>query len=317
MMDAEYDPFELGEHAVATRAITLDDPGRSRQFPCQLWFPRHDDLAGDPRPLIVYSHHSGGNRLSARFLCEHLAGHGYVVAALDHSEVVDPQPAPEAGEADADRRARIDRIVGGRVPDLALLLDHALAGRAFDLPLDASRVGLVGHSFGGWTVLATAEVDVRVGAVVALAPGGNSRPLPGVLPLELTFARSRDVPTLYLAAENDVPIPVDGVRELFDRTPGTKRIVVLRRADHQHFVDDIAREHEALRAMRWTGPAAWIPGAMRPMSELTSPAAAHLFVRGLTLAHFDASLRESVHAQRLLDGDVVELLASLGVEAGV
>jgi dienelactone hydrolase len=316
MMDGDYDPFAAGEHAVATRVVTLDDPGRSRRFPCQLWYPRQDALAGDPRPLVVYSHHSGGNRLTARFLCEHLAGHGYAVAALDHSEVVDPQPAPDGPEPESDRQARIDRIVGARVPDLTLLLDHVLTGHVFDVRLDPSRVGLVGHSFGGWTVLATAEVDPRVGAVVALAPGGNSRPQPGVLPLHLTFARSRDVPTLYLAAENDVPIPVEAVRELFDRSPGTKRMLVLRRADHQHFVDDVAGEHEALRAMRWTGPAAWIPLAMRPVSELTPPAAAHLYVRGLTLAHLDATLRESAPARRLLDGDIVAVLAALGVEAG-
>jgi dienelactone hydrolase len=66
----------------------------------------------------------------------------------------------------------------------------------------------VGHSFGGWTVLATPEAESRVQAVVALGPGGSAHPRPGILPLKLTFDWGRDVPTLYLAAEHDTPIPL-------------------------------------------------------------------------------------------------------------
>jgi len=60
---------------------------------------------------------------------------------------------------------------------------------------------------------------------------------------------------------------------------------VLQRADHQHFVDDVEGEHEAVRAMSFPGEASWIPAAMRPIGELASGEQAHLFVRGLTLAH--------------------------------
>jgi predicted dienelactone hydrolase len=57
-----------------------------------------------------------------------------------------------------------------------LLLDHLLDGGALEAgaTLDAALVGLVGHSFGGWTALATPEADDRIHAVVALAPGGSS-----------------------------------------------------------------------------------------------------------------------------------------------
>ena len=36
-------------------------------------------------PLVLYSHTSLGHRRQSSFLCTHLAGHGYVVAAVDHS----------------------------------------------------------------------------------------------------------------------------------------------------------------------------------------------------------------------------------------
>lgn len=123
------------------------------------------------------------------------------------------------------------------------------------------------------------------------------------------------VPVLYLAAENDVPIPLDGVAELFGRTPASKRMFVLRRADHQHFVDDVEGEHEALRAALLPGDAAWMPAAMRPASELCTGEQAHEFIRGLALAHFDASLRQQGAAERFLAAGAEAALAAHGVAA--
>lgn len=325
-----YDPFSPGPFAVRRHSFEAQDRARGRTFPCDVWYPAQSDATREDRdtrvsdrtlPLIIFSHYSGGNRRSSTFLCDHLAGHGYAVAALDHSEVVAPELAGRAGETAAQRAARIEAIVAARVPDIRFLLDSLLDGTAhagfMDLQLDPARVGLVGHSFGGWTVLATPEVDPRVASVVALAPGGSSNPRPGVLRVPLTFAWSHPVPTLYLAAEDDVPIPPDRVIELFNRTPEPRRMVVLRRADHQHFVDDVEGEHEALRSMTLPGEAAWIPEAMRPIAELSSGDQAHLFVCSLTLAHLDATLRGSEDAERFLSGDVERELAARGVEGFV
>jgi predicted dienelactone hydrolase len=240
---------------------------------------------------------------------------------MDHSEIVAPELSGHGDETDNDRAIRIDNIISGRVPDVRFLLDHLFAVNATPAPdagmpaLDQSLVGLVGHSLGGWTVLSTAESDARIGAAVALAPGGSDRPMPGVLPLTLTFNRHRDVPTLFLTAANDTPIPLDRVIDVFDRTPGSKRMFVLARADHQHFVDAVEEEHEAMRAMSLAGPAAWIPAAMKPFAELASAEHAHVFVRGLTLAHLDGTLRALDSAERFLSMDVEAELAARGVGA--
>jgi len=205
------------------------------------------------------------------------------------------------------------------VPDVRFLLDHLCAADATTTPdagmpaLDHSLVGLVGHSLGGWTVLSTAESDARIGTAVALVPGGSYRPMPGVFPLTLTFNRRRDVPTLFLTAANDTPIPLDRVIDVFDRTPGSKRMFVLARADHHHFVDAIEEEHEAMRATSVVGPAAWIPAAMQAFAELASAEQAHAFVRGLTLAHLDATLRALDSAERFLNMEVEAELAARGV----
>src|SRR6266516_4776950 len=115
-----YDPFDRGPFPVGVVTVQAPDPARDRLFPCEIWYPaaaHHagQDLAPDSRdlvaarpddtpraraavrdaeprpgtyPLVVFSHHGGGHRRSATFLCTHLSSHGYVVAALDHWEVV-------------------------------------------------------------------------------------------------------------------------------------------------------------------------------------------------------------------------------------
>jgi dienelactone hydrolase len=326
-MDAAgYDPFAPGRDPVGVRTFRAQDAARGRVFPCDIWYPAQAESAAadeardatarrGPLPLVVFSHHSGGHRRKAVFLARHLAGHGYAVAALDHSEVIAPELARPAGETSAGQAARIEAIIGSRVPDVRFMLDHLLTDGVAGLEFDAARVGLAGHSFGGWTALAAPEVEPRVSAVVALAPGGGGRPKPGILPLTLAFGWDREVPALYLAAEDDVPVPLEGLFELFGRAPAPKRMFVLRRADHQHFVDDVEGEHEALRAMSLPGDAAWIPAAMRPASELSSGEQAHTFTRGLALAHLDAALGGSEAAARFLAGDAEDALAARGVDA--
>src|SRR5207248_10568913 len=181
--------------------------------------------------------------------------------------------------------------------------------------LDPAQIGIVGYSFGGWTALAAPEVEPRIRAVVALAPGGSSQSKPGIIPARLKFTWGRDVPTLYLVAENDCMTPLAGMYELFARTPATKQMLILRRADHVHFLDNVEHGHAMVRTMPWPGELAWIPKEMRPIAELCSGAAAHLFVRGLTVCHMDASLKQRAEARAFLAGDIETELAVRGVEA--
>jgi predicted dienelactone hydrolase len=277
------------------------------------------DAAAQPGtfPLIVFSHGSArGARRMATYLCTHLSSHGYVVAALDHSEVAALDLARQASETEEQKRARVDAWIASRVPDIRFLLDHLLDGPGWhsEAHLDRTRVGIVGFSFGGWTVLAAPDVEPRIRSVVALAPGGSSQPKPGILPATLAFAWTRDVPTLYLVAEHDVMLPLGGMYELFERTPATKLMVILRRADHVHFLDNVEQEHEMVRALPFTDQLAWIPKEMRPISEHCSGEQAHIFVRGLTLCHMDATLRRREEAQRFLLGDVEAELAARDVD---
>ena len=122
-------------------------------------------------------------------------------------------------------------------------------------------------------MLAAPEVDDRIGAVVAFVPAGSSRPLPGIIAAPLTFEWRRDVPTLFVAADRDRFVPPDRVRELYERTRGTKQLLTLNDAGHSHFGDEID-----------------------PADGACPPETAHAFVRSVTLAHFDAYLRRSQEA---------------------
>src|SRR5262249_42501747 len=138
---------------------------------------------------------------------------------------------------------------------------------------------------------------------------------PGIIPAKLAFTWGRDVPTLYLVAENDVLLPLDGMYELFERTPPPKQMVILRRADHMHFMDNVEEAHEAVRKMQFPAELSWIRKEMRPIAELCSEEQAHLFVRGLTLCHIDAILKRSDKAKQFLIGDIEAELALRGVDA--
>jgi hypothetical protein len=130
--------------------------------------------------------------------------------------------------------------------------------------------------------------------------------------MKLSFGWSRNVPTLLLAAENDAALPPAGMYEIYERIPATKRMVILRRADHAHFMDNVEREHESFR--RAPLPPVLNAIGYAPERELTSGEKAHLFTRGPTTCQMETFLRERPEARRLLEGYIGGELAARGVE---
>ncbi len=283
-----HDPFASGPYDVEAREFVADDARRSRKFSCASWNP----VGEAPGVLILFSHFSGGSKTASSFLCEHLASHGYAVAALDHSDHTLPRPC-DATDPE-EKHARLRALIQARVPDIQFLLE--VVGKA------GQRVGIVGHSFGGWTALAAPSKISRIEALVALAPAGASNPRPGIIPATLDFAWDRDVPTLVIAGDSDVSIHLDCVRDVFDRIPSFKRLVVLEGVDHLHFVDRAQEQHERVRAMVFPPELQWIQREMRAFADLRPEAEAHRIVAGLTVAHFEATLQANANASDLLDG---------------
>jgi dienelactone hydrolase len=325
----DYDPFVRGSFPVGVRSGEAIDRRRDRRrLPFEVWYPaalryggldlnavtqdtftllpnttplhqaavRNAAVEAGSYPIVLFSHTSNGHRRQSSFLCTHLASHGYVVAAADHvgnafGEWVD-RVADGAALTQEERTAYIRQIIADRVPDLRFLLDALLGGAAGEVAdqIDGERPGLIGWSFGGWAVLATPEADDRFRAVVAMAPGGSSNPLPGIIPATLTLAWKREVPTLLLVAGRDRFTPLPGMVELYERTPSRKTMLILRHADHDHFGDQIE-------------------------VELCPRHQAHLFTRGLALAHLDAVLKENDAAQTFMANDPAAVLRDFGVDA--
>jgi len=349
-----YDPFSRGPHAVGVRTVDLSDASRSRYLPVELWYPAtaaiagkdvdestmdHYDLlpgfpplkqkavrgaeAADGRwPIVMFSHGFGGHRRQSTFLCTHLASHGYVVAAPDHTgntvidmaqmtlQVMMGEPMPEV-------EPMITELIKARPADVSFVIDRLLAGDMGIAPssLEADHIGMSGHSFGGWTTLMVTGGDRRIRAALALAPAGGKSPLPGeLLTAALDFSWGRDVPTVYLVADKDSLLPLEGMHELLAKTGGTKRMFVLENADHMHFCDDVEGTHELFRSMPPPGPFAEIAKVLPAASELCPGEHAYDFNRALGLAHMDAVLRGSEPAAAFLAGNVEKAFADRGVK---
>ena len=137
------------------------------------WLP---PSAAGPQPLILFSHGFGGCKDQSGFFLRALAQAGMVVAAPDHADQRCGQPfSPSLPAEFDDPAAWTDKTFADRRDQLRqlrmdLLADPALAGR-----VEPSRIALIGHSLGGYSVLAMGGArdswqTSGIAAVVALAP---------------------------------------------------------------------------------------------------------------------------------------------------
>ena len=78
---AQQDPAKPGPFDVVVETRHFEDAGRHRPLRTEIWRP----AALVRSPVILFSHGFAGTRLQSRFICSHLASHGYVVASTDHA----------------------------------------------------------------------------------------------------------------------------------------------------------------------------------------------------------------------------------------
>jgi predicted dienelactone hydrolase len=183
-----------GPHSVGV--MTIETSSEGRVLPIELWYPARAsdsepvvypvmlgplrltdipsplgavrdapvELSGAPHPVVLFSHGSGGMRTQSVYLTEHLASHGFVVAAPDHVGNTIAEQVNDSGLS-LPEAARVRPLDISRTLDALLersASDPALAGSA-----DAERVGVAGHSFGGYTALRLAGATVDVEALIA------------------------------------------------------------------------------------------------------------------------------------------------------
>lgn len=169
-------------------AVAAGDAGKLGVEPNLLdySFPTHSGLGAPVAegrwPVLLYSPGATLSRSHGTTQMEQLASDGYIVVAIDHTHEV------EAVEFPGGRVARkalpaptIDvskRLIATRIADTRFVLDQLellaagahrdAVGRALpaglNTALDLSRVGMFGHSGGGFTTAETMVVDQRISA---------------------------------------------------------------------------------------------------------------------------------------------------------
>lgn len=170
-----FDPSLSGSQTVQQQTLFLQDQQRHRTIPVDIYFPKQKQRTSrlsslisrlspaSRQPLVIISHGFGADRKFFAYLARHLASHGLTVVALEHpsnkrqlsiSAVNSPNQVLPATEF-------IDRP-----KDVSFVLDE-LAKRNRQLgvlqgKLNTEKVSAIGHSLGGYTVLALAGAELNL-----------------------------------------------------------------------------------------------------------------------------------------------------------
>ena len=173
---------------VAYRRIDVRDATTGELFPTALWYPTREAsapvfltgflsgcrlpamlcrlvafemrVANNARPVdgkfgfIVISHGAGGLSLNHRDLAMALASHGYIVAAPMH---------PRGKDNDVSGVG----VWVGRPKQVSRVIDALLEDAELGSHIQRDRIGVVGHSNGGYTALAVAGAKPSPAASVA------------------------------------------------------------------------------------------------------------------------------------------------------
>ena len=147
--------------APAIKAILTADVPATYTYPAT----RDAAVANNTFPVVLNSHGYSGIRVGSSFLTSHLASWGIVVVSPDH-------PTRDLFHAVAQIQPD---VVTAPVDDLLGSLDlitakASTAGDPFEGHVDTSRVGALGHSAGGGTVV-QAAADPRIAGYVSMASG--------------------------------------------------------------------------------------------------------------------------------------------------
>lgn len=155
-----------GQIATDRFTVTLTDNTRvpitgntqPRSFPVDVYLPRITSNT----PAIVISHGVGSDRTTFKYLATHLASHGFAVFVPEH-------PGSNANQIQALLRGLASEVAEptefiDRPLDVKHLLDYFSTLSRTDARLKSvnfQRVGILGQSFGGYTVLALAGAPLN------------------------------------------------------------------------------------------------------------------------------------------------------------
>lgn len=217
------DPEATGPQATTLRIEDLDI-GRDREIRLRI----HEPTTADTRVALVLTGFSLAPDLYDSY-SEHLASHGYVSIGVNLR--TSPFVRRSQRSYADDVRAVIDWI------------DTQEEGSFANL--DASRVVIAGHSFGGKLGLMAALDDPRVYGVIGIDPVDSIPPGFEVSDDNPSLAPERmadfDFPMVFIGEDADVENCApqgQNYRAYFDATPSPAVRVEIEGADHSSFLDN-------------------------------------------------------------------------------
>ncbi len=185
-----------GSSGVGVKTLELFDDSRNRPLKVEVWYPA--DLPSDadertiyanipwlgtrkpvsfagralrgatPRPdkapVVIYAHGAPGSRLQSTRLCEHLASHGFVVAAIDFTYMT---------YGDRSEEAYVTGLLD-RPQDVSFTLDTLATSETFGDIADVANAAIIGYSFGGYTAIAACGAGLDFESLAAVAERGDN-----------------------------------------------------------------------------------------------------------------------------------------------
>jgi len=177
---------------VGSKQIEIRDAQNSISFPVLIHYPTNQvsmltdfgpfkidvcpnaNILEGQFPLVIISHGNGGSRFLYRTISTYLAKNGYVVAMIEHYG---------NNRNNNDLSNSIENLQY-RPRHVSLTIDSLLSDKFFGNSISLNDIFVIGHSFGGYTALASAggepwtkggqkvevQNDTRIKALVLMAP---------------------------------------------------------------------------------------------------------------------------------------------------
>lgn len=210
--------------AVGVRTLKLSRGG-DRPLPTTVWYPASGKAGGSPRanakaapgrfPVVLFSHGLHGLPAYYQAITTRFAAAGFVVAAPAYpftNRDANPFKQSDMGNQPADGSAVLSGLI-------------ALDGKAGDLlagHLDVSRVGVAGHSAGGYTSagMLAGKRDARVDAAIVISGGS------------MGAFRGARTPVLFVHGDADPVVPYRAGRDAYGATSWPRAFLTLLGGDH-------------------------------------------------------------------------------------
>jgi predicted dienelactone hydrolase len=216
---------------VGQQTFSFEDKARNRKLVTEIWFPTHvqpQKNEGSPFiriptarnaaiitgrfPLIVFSHGTGGGRLTVEWFCAGLAAHGFIVAAVDHFGNTFDNPIPiEFAE------------FWKRPQDITFIIDQLLANPDIYSSIDQTRIGAAGFSLGGFTAIALsgAVMDYPAFEKFLQTPDGKKETDIPEMPGLISYFKMPEVRESFL---NAPPLKDKRIKSVFVMSPALGQI---------------------------------------------------------------------------------------------